>query len=69
MAEFIFYRTGSGAEMRAKIIKRFKEGAARVEPFFLRRAGRDCGPFQGGHMLRLPPGAFRPAGPESGAAP
>lgn len=50
--EFVFYRTQTGAVLRAKVHKRTRNGWVTVEPYFyVDENGKDTGAFQGGHKL------------------
>jgi hypothetical protein len=59
MADFLTYLTAHCGAMRAKILTRHRDGDVTVEPFFfVGKEGKDTGPFQGGHKVRVPPSHF-----------
>ena len=55
MSNFVTYKARNSQTMRARVIRRHRDGSVTVEPYFwLDANGKDNGVFQGGFTLRLP---------------
>lgn len=63
-AEFITYQTRFGGVMRAKVIRRFMNGAMTIEPWFWQRDGKDSSQFRGGIKIHLRAGQYTQRSPE-----